>query len=193
MKIKDIDIAILRELEDGIWIITIEDMENQKPKSKLNRYVRFIYRKLMREYGAEKVREEALRIYCLTTPERARVRKESATMLSTEFIKAILNLCLEWGINPKHFNEALAGTTYFSPEELDEVLLDLTPLRIRIRKLTPRECGRLQGVTDDDITRIEGSGVSNSAQYKLYGNSICVPVLEGIFTQLIRQDSDALF
>lgn len=168
-------------------------MENEKPKSTLNRYVRYIYRKLMREYGVEKVREEALRVYCLTTPERARVRKESATMLSTEFLKDLFDLCLEWGINPKHLNEALAGTAYYSPEELEEVLLDLTPLRVRIRKLTPRECGRLQGVSDEDITKIEKSGVSNSAQYKLYGNSIAVPCLEGIFTQLIRQDSDCLF
>lgn len=87
----------------------------------------------------------------------------------------------------------------------------------RIRKLTPRECGRLMGCSDADISKIEnyplvpdGKGdfvapegmaaadlkrfkISESQQYKMYGNSIVVQVLEGIFTQLFRADSDCLF
>lgn len=164
----------------------------EQEKSKLNRYVRYIYNKMKRTYGVEKTREEALAIFCLTTPERARIKNEGATMLSTDFIKAILDLCGKWAIPSKYFNETLCGTLYTS-EELEQVLLDLTPVRVRIRKLTPRECGRLQGVSDEDISKIEGAGISNSSCYKLYGNSICVPVIEGIFTQLFRQDQDALF
>lgn len=53
----------------------------------------------------------------------------------------------------------------------------------KIRKLTEKECGRLQGVKDKDIDAIR-SVCSKSACYKLYGNSICVPVLMGIFSQL---------
>ena len=63
----------------------------------------------------------------------------------------------------------------------------------RIRKLTPRECFRLMGVSDSDIDKIRESGVSESQQYKMAGNSIVVQVLEGIFTQMFRKDSDALF
>lgn len=63
----------------------------------------------------------------------------------------------------------------------------------RIRKLTSRECFRLMGVSDADIDKIKASGVSESQQYKMAGNSIVVQVLEGIFTQMFRQDSDALF
>lgn len=63
----------------------------------------------------------------------------------------------------------------------------------RIRKLTPRECFRLMGVSDSDIDKIKASGVSESQQYKMAGNSIVVQVLEGIFTQMFRLDSDALF
>ena len=44
----------------------------------------------------------------------------------------------------------------------------------RIRKLTPRECFRLMGVSDVDIDKIQDSGVSNSQQYKMAGNSIVV-------------------
>ena len=49
--------------------------------------------------------------------------------------------------------------------------------------LTPRECGRLMGVTDTDIDRM-ASVNSNTQLYKQFGNSIVVPVLMGIFSQL---------
>lgn len=49
---------------------------------------------------------------------------------------------------------------------------ELNGKKFRIRKLTPRECFRLMGVGDADIDRIQASGVSNSGQYKLAGNSI---------------------
>lgn len=65
--------------------------------------------------------------------------------------------------------------------------------RYRIRKLTTRECFRLMDVRDEDIDKIKATGVSESQQYKLAGNSIVVAVLEGIFTQMFRADTDALF
>ncbi len=65
--------------------------------------------------------------------------------------------------------------------------------RYRIRKLTEREAFRLMGVHDEDIDKIKAAGISNSQCYKLAGNSIVVDVLKGIFTQMFRKDSDALF
>lgn len=65
--------------------------------------------------------------------------------------------------------------------------------RYRIRKLTARECFRLQGVSDSDIDKIKAAGISESQQYKMAGNSIVVQVLEGIFTQLFRKDQESLF
>lgn len=56
--------------------------------------------------------------------------------------------------------------------------------KYRIRKLTPRECFRLQGVSESDIDKIQKSGVSQSQQYKMAGNSIVVDVLEHIFRKL---------
>ena len=58
----------------------------------------------------------------------------------------------------------------------------------RIRKLTPRECFRLMGMRDDDIDKIQQAGISNTQQYKMAGNSICIPVLEYIFKQLFKED-----
>ena len=63
----------------------------------------------------------------------------------------------------------------------------------RIRKLTPRECFRLMGLNDQDIDRIQEAGISGSQQYKMAGNSIVVQVMEGIFTQMFREDHLTLF
>lgn len=65
----------------------------------------------------------------------------------------------------------------------------------RIRKLTPRECFRLMGVAESDIDKIQNSGVSQSQQYKMAGNSIVVDVLEHIFRKMFvdtNQESQQL-
>lgn len=160
-------------------------------KSKLNRYVRYIYRKMMRTFGKQKVREEALRIYVLTTKERARLKGSDDSLFSDEFKDGIASLLKEWQISGEYIIDSLAMFGTF--EDLDQVLSDLTPIRVRIRKLTPKECMRLQGVTDEDYEKMKDAGLSNSALYKLAGNSICVAPLEGIFTQLMRQDMESLF
>ena len=53
----------------------------------------------------------------------------------------------------------------------------------RIRKLTPRECGRLMGVSDEDIDKMEAVN-SNSQLYKQFGNSIVVAVMVAMFRNL---------
>ena len=60
----------------------------------------------------------------------------------------------------------------------------LEGLDYRIRKLTPRECFRLMGMNDCDIDKIQATGLSNTQQYKMAGNSIVVNVLEAIFKEL---------
>lgn len=68
---------------------------------------------------------------------------------------------------------------------------ELRGKKFRIRKLTPRECFRLMGVDDADIDKMQASGLSNSAQYKLAGNSIVVDVLYHIFRKMfIETDAD---
>lgn len=53
----------------------------------------------------------------------------------------------------------------------------------RIRKLTPRECGRLMGVFDEDISKMELVN-SNTQLYKQFGNSIVVDVMCEMFKNL---------
>ena len=55
---------------------------------------------------------------------------------------------------------------------------------VRIRKLTPRECFRLQGVREEKIDKLLDAGISDSQLYKLAGNSICVDCMVALFRNL---------
>ena len=57
---------------------------------------------------------------------------------------------------------------------------------IRIRKLTPKECWRLMGFTDEDFEKAANVPTSNTQLYKQAGNSIVVNVLEKIFKNLFK-------
>lgn len=54
----------------------------------------------------------------------------------------------------------------------------------RIRKLTPLECWRLMGFSDEDFHKAEGVN-SNTQLYKQAGNSIVKDVLMAIFSQMM--------
>lgn len=54
---------------------------------------------------------------------------------------------------------------------------------LRIRKLTPMECWRLMGISDEDFYKAQ-SVCSNSQLYKQAGNAIVVDVLASIFKKL---------
>src|SRR5699024_8253264 len=56
---------------------------------------------------------------------------------------------------------------------------------LKIRKLTPLECWRLQGFTDEQHNAVESAGISNSQRYKQAGNAVTVNVIEAIGERLI--------
>ena len=55
---------------------------------------------------------------------------------------------------------------------------------VRIRRLTPLECWRLMGFTDEDFKKA-ASVVSNTQLYKQAGNSIVKQVLMAVFSQMV--------
>lgn len=59
----------------------------------------------------------------------------------------------------------------------------------RIRKLTPRECYRLMGFSDEDFDKVKSVGISDTQCYKQAGNSIVVNCLMAIFTNMFK-DTD---
>ena len=62
-------------------------------------------------------------------------------------------------------------------------LYESAKLQHSIRRLTPRECGRLMGVSDEDISKMAAVN-SNTQLYKQFGNSIVVDVMCAMFRNL---------
>ena len=58
---------------------------------------------------------------------------------------------------------------------------------LAIRKLTPRECWRLMGMSDEDFDKAQAVPMSNAQLYKQAGNAIVVDVLEAIFKNLFNE------
>lgn len=56
----------------------------------------------------------------------------------------------------------------------------------RIRKLTPKECWRLMGFSDDAFEKAKNAGVSDTQLYKQAGNSIVTHVLYYIYVELYK-------
>lgn len=76
----------------------------------------------------------------------------------------------------------------------------LIPNEARVRKLTPLECWRLMGYSDNDFNSARnaliqnhygGKDKANSQLYKQAGNSIVVDVLEYLLLSLLIPDNDS--
>jgi len=61
---------------------------------------------------------------------------------------------------------------------------------LRIRKLTPKECLRLMGFTDDDYQAMRDIGMSDSAIYHCAGDSIIVPCLVALFNPFVNDEHE---
>jgi len=59
----------------------------------------------------------------------------------------------------------------------------------RIRKLTPRECWRLQGFTNEQFDKAKVTGLSDSRLYKMAGNAVTVNVISEI-GKIIKKVND---
>lgn len=69
----------------------------------------------------------------------------------------------------------------------------------KVRRLTPKECFRLQGFKDEMVELGYKLGISDSQLYKMAGNAVSVPVVEWVaqrvlnWNNLRNADSDYLF
>ena len=68
-----------------------------------------------------------------------------------------------------------------------EILVDQGVLGKNPRKLTPRECARVQGFPEDFIVDV----VSHGQIYKQFGNSVCINVIEAVAKNMIKALEDA--
>lgn len=61
-----------------------------------------------------------------------------------------------------------------------------------IRKLTPRECWRLQGFTDEQFNRGAALGFSDGRLYKMAGNAVSVPVISALGRRIKEIDAQGV-
>lgn len=98
--------------------------------------------------------------------------------------------------NPIGHIGALTATDYkeppkvFKPIEIDETMYpNVCKLKnnrvITVRKLTPRECFRLQGFTDEQFDRIPAE-ISDTQRYRQAGNSVTVPLVKEIGESIVK-------
>lgn len=71
-----------------------------------------------------------------------------------------------------------------NPMPEDEVQKLIEQNKLTVRKLTPKECWRLMGMSDEDYNKA-AEVCSESQLYKQAGNSIVVDVLEAIFDTML--------
>lgn len=59
----------------------------------------------------------------------------------------------------------------------------------RVRRLTPLECWRLQGFTDEQFYKAQDTGLSDGRLYKMAGNAVSVPVITALGRKIKEIDS----
>lgn len=120
------------------------------------------------------------------------------------YIKRILNVrktrnYIQWdnsgkGYNSQqaraYFQNKLCPTIATTPDKQQVCLQDdmdvIRKNSLNIRKLTPKECWKLMGFSDEDFEKAQKVN-SNTQLYKQAGNSIVVNVLEKIFKNLFKE------
>jgi len=71
-----------------------------------------------------------------------------------------------------------------------ETRVDAVSYSAGVRRLTPRECNRLQGFPDDwDRYGADGREIPDSHRYRCMGNAVCVPVAEWLGHRLVAADA----
>lgn len=64
---------------------------------------------------------------------------------------------------------------------------------VTVRRLTPRECERLQGFPDDwTVVDAQGKAISDSARYRMLGNAVCVPVAEWLGRRILETEAEGV-
>lgn len=95
--------------------------------------------------------------------------------------------------NPVCGNMSFEVFKFLDPDSISITLTSSDSNRLgviqnnRPRRITPRECARLQGFPDSFIVN-----PSDSYAYKQFGNSVSVPVIEAVVSDFLNQNLDIL-
>lgn len=158
-----------------------------------HRQVRVVYRACRRLYGKEQTQDECLKVFKVVFPVlyKAKESKNTNFHFQIEDLERLETIVVSWMVQPGSELDKLCAYVLNEAdiwkwkEDFLQFCEDIMPVVMRIRKLTPTETGRLMGLRDDEIQKMYYAGLSNSAMYKLHGNSIVVDVMTAIFDKLI--------
>lgn len=84
--------------------------------------------------------------------------------------------------NRAYYPDCKSATLDIKPQRQKVLLNNEAPWRIR--RLTPRECGRLQTVPEHLLDKMLSSVISDTQLYKMFGNGWTVSVIAHIFSYL---------
>lgn len=84
--------------------------------------------------------------------------------------------------NRPYYPDCKSATLDIKPQRQKVLLNNEAPWRIR--RLTPRECGRLQTVPEHLLDKMLSSVISDTQLYKMFGNGWTVSVIAHIFSYL---------
>lgn len=130
--------------------------------------------------------------------------EQARRVYNTEKVSPTIPTCTGGGVHPKilehntvceqradeglrFFKDNICGTIRTINSGGDKRIIEVKPY-FRIRKLTPRECLRLMGVSDEDISKMQSVGLSDTSLYKLAGNSIVKQCLDALHRSLFIKE-----
>ncbi len=154
----------------------------------LGKYKRNEYGKAIRkayESGKIKVRRKDLKKFSL---KKSNVSNTLTTVQKDNLIGMVKTDKIE--IDSRRFKENGKPTFTANVVDRNGVMLKNGDV-VAIRKLTPRECWRLQGFSDEQFEKAKKAGISNTQLYKQAGNAVTVDVIEQIGKRLVLEDDEA--
>lgn len=84
-------------------------------------------------------------------------------------------------LNENSIAPCLTATDYKEPR--------IVKIGDKVRRLTPKECFRLQGFKDEMVALGYKLGISDTQLYKMAGNAVSVPVVEWVAQRVLNWDS----
>lgn len=190
--LRNVSRTIKSEKMDTGVCLRQETITTMNKERDFHRQVRAVYRALRKIYGVEKTQDEALRIFKIVFPHMNIVRtsEESEFHIPQNVIEDIKRLKSRWqargelrAVMDKAIN-MMEMPISWKKEDLIQFYEDILPVVMRIRKLTPYETGALMDLRREEVQKMYDAGLSNSAIYRLHGNSICAQTLYYVFKKL---------
>lgn len=139
-----------------------------------------VYRAMRKQYGTEKVQDECLRVFKVIYPLYQKAQRDGVFEFDRITHERLGKIFSSWNVQQgSRLDDLLFAVRdkmineEFTRESFVEFCDDVMVVVMRIRKLTERECGRLMSVDEKSLDIMLNCGVSKSALYKLFGNSIC--------------------